>query len=156
MAVKLKQHLDAPRLERTDRQSLLDYYDLFPRLPKYRNIEPRHFNTKPSAGPTEAGHEGLSLVFVHVWGREWRRKLCLPSNGDATAMRHNHMENLPILQSNTVIGAYMIGQPTVEQVPRIYYWATQEALLRTVSAEPRCRTRNLPRVDHQSDGPSSS
>lgn len=47
LAVKTKLHLDAPRAEHTDRQSLLDYYDLFPRLPKYGDIKPRHFKKKP-------------------------------------------------------------------------------------------------------------
>ena len=39
-------HLDVPRAEGTNRQSLLNYYNLFPRLPKYSNIKPSHFKRK--------------------------------------------------------------------------------------------------------------
>ena len=47
LAVKTKLHLDNPRAEGADRQLLLDYYDMFPRLPKYKDIEAIHFAKKP-------------------------------------------------------------------------------------------------------------
>ena len=47
LAVRVKLHLDAPRAEGTDRQSLLEYYDMFPRLPKYAAIKPRDFHKRP-------------------------------------------------------------------------------------------------------------
>ena len=46
LAVKTKMHLDAPRVEDTDHQFFLDYYNLFPRLPKYSNIKFSHFKRK--------------------------------------------------------------------------------------------------------------
>ena len=47
LTVKTKMHLDAPRAEGTNCQSLLDYYNLFPKLLKYSNIKPSHFKRKP-------------------------------------------------------------------------------------------------------------
>ena len=48
LAVKTKLFLDAPRAEGTDRTFLLEFYDTFPQMAKYQNINLHHFKLKPA------------------------------------------------------------------------------------------------------------
>ena len=43
----MKLHLDAPRVEKTDRQSLLDFFDYFSQNLKFRYIKEINFMLKP-------------------------------------------------------------------------------------------------------------
>lgn len=47
LAVKAKIHINVPQIKGTDCQSLLDYYDMFLRLPKYSDIKSGYFEKKP-------------------------------------------------------------------------------------------------------------
>lgn len=47
LAVKAKIHINASQAKDIDRQLFLDYYDLFPKLPKYKQIKPCDFKKKP-------------------------------------------------------------------------------------------------------------
>jgi hypothetical protein len=48
----MKLHLDSPRAEGSDRPSLLNFWDVFPRLPKFAAIKPRDFKPRPRRNRT--------------------------------------------------------------------------------------------------------
>ena len=43
----MKLHLDVPQAEKTDRQSLLDFFDYFPQNPKFEYIKETNFVLRP-------------------------------------------------------------------------------------------------------------
>jgi hypothetical protein len=48
-----------------NRQQILDYYDAFPNIPKFRNIGTDIFEMKPIKTVREAKSKGRSKVMVH-------------------------------------------------------------------------------------------
>ena len=62
MAVFTKLHLDKPRAEGTDRQDLLQFYDEFGHLPKFKSILPKHFKQVPHHEPKRAPKKTVSAT----------------------------------------------------------------------------------------------